>query len=43
MGISIELTILGTPLQNGVVEKRNKMLLNMIRSTMTLENISISY
>ena len=42
-GISRQLTIPGTPQQNGVAERRNKMLLDMVRSMMTQANLLISY
>ena len=33
-GICRQLTILGTPQQNGVAERRNRTLLDMVRSMM---------
>ena len=42
-GISRQLTILWTPQQNDVTEKRNKMLLDMLKKMMTQENLLISY
>ena len=37
------MTILGTPQQNGVVERRNLTLLEMIRSMMAQANLPISF
>ena len=42
-GIERQLTILGTPQQNGVVERRNKILLEMVRSIIVQANFQISY
>ena len=41
-GISRQLTIPGTPQQNGVAERRNRMLLDMVRSMMAQANLPIS-
>ena len=41
-GISRQLTIPGTPQQNGVAERRNRMLLDMLRSMMAQANLPIS-
>ncbi|OMO92476.1 hypothetical protein CCACVL1_06836 [Corchorus capsularis] len=42
-GILRQLTILGTPQQNGVAERRNRTLLDMVRSMMAQANLPISY
>ena len=42
-GIVSQLTALGTPQQNGVAEKRNRTLLEMVRSMMSYSTISISF
>jgi transposase InsO family protein len=42
-GIKRELTMPRTPQQNGVAEKRNRTLLEMIRSMMAQANLPISY
>ena len=42
-GISRQLTILGTPQQNGVAERSNRTLLDMVRSMMAQANLLISY
>ena len=42
-GIIRQLTIPGTPQQNGVAERRNRTLLEMIRSMMAQANLPISY
>ncbi|KAF7802050.1 hypothetical protein G2W53_041161 [Senna tora] len=42
-GIIRQLTIPGTPQQNGVAERRNRTLLDMIRSMMAQANLPISY
>ena len=42
-GISRHLTIPYTPQQNGVVEKRNRTLLDMIRSMMVQVKLPISF
>ena len=38
-----QLTTLGTPWQNGVAEKRNKTLLDMVRSMMSYSSLPISF
>ena len=38
-----QLTAPGTPPQNGVVERRNKMLLDMVRSMMSYSTLPISF
>ena len=42
-GIVHQLTILYTPQQNGVVERRNRTLLEMVRSLMTYTYLPITY
>ena len=42
-GIVRQLTIPRTPQQNGVAERRNRTLLEMIRSMMAQANLPISY
>ena len=42
-GIRRQLTILGTPQQNGVAERRNRTLLEMVRSIMAQANLPISF
>ena len=42
-GIIRQLTTLYTPQQNGVAERRNRTLLDMTRSMMAHENLSISF
>ena len=42
-GISRQLTILGISQQNGVVERKNRTLLDMFRSMMAQANLPISY
>ena len=42
-GIVRQLTIPGTPQQNGVAEHRNRTLLEMVRSMMTQANLHISF
>ncbi|KYF37980.1 hypothetical protein SMIM3I_02226 [Streptococcus mitis] len=42
-GISRQLTIPRTPQQNSVAKMRNRMLLDMVRSMITQENIPISH
>jgi hypothetical protein len=42
-GIHRQLTIPGTPQQNGVVERRNQTLLDMVRSMMAQANLPISF
>ena len=42
-GITRQLTIPSTPQQNGVAERRNITLLDMVRSMMAQENLPISY
>ena len=41
-GIARQLTIPGTPQQNGVVERRNRTLLDMVRSMMSQAGLPIS-
>uniref|UniRef100_A0A2N9HS45 Integrase catalytic domain-containing protein n=1 Tax=Fagus sylvatica TaxID=28930 RepID=A0A2N9HS45_FAGSY len=42
-GIRRQLTIPGTPQQNGVAERRNRTLLDMVRSMMAQANLPISF
>uniref|UniRef100_A0A2N9EKF5 Integrase catalytic domain-containing protein n=1 Tax=Fagus sylvatica TaxID=28930 RepID=A0A2N9EKF5_FAGSY len=42
-GIHRQLTILNTPQQNGVTERRNRTLLDMVRSMMAQANLPISF
>jgi transposase InsO family protein len=42
-GIERQLTIPGTPQQNGVAERRNRTLLEMVRSMMAQANLPITY
>ena len=42
-GIVSQLTTPGTPQQNSVVEKRNKTLLEMVRSMMSYSTLPISF
>ena len=42
-GIRKQLTISNTPQQNGVAERRNKTLLDMVRSMMAQANLPISF
>ena len=42
-GIERQLTIPGTPQQNGIAKRRNQTLFEMVRSIMTHVNLSISY
>ena len=42
-GIERQLTILGTPQQNGVAERKNMTLFEMVRSIMAQANLPISY
>ena len=42
-GIIRQLTIPGTPQQNRVAERRNRTLLDMVRSMMAQANLPISY
>ena len=42
-GIRRQLTIPGTPQQNGVAERRNRTLLDMVRSMMAHANLPISF
>ena len=42
-GIIRQLTIPGTPQQNGVAKRRNRTLLDMVRSMMAQTNLPISY
>ena len=42
-GIKRQLTIPGTPQQNGVVERRNRTLLEIVRSMLAQANLPISY
>jgi transposase InsO family protein len=42
-GIKREYTILGTPQQNGVVERQNKTIQQMARSMMNGNNIAQTY
>ena len=42
-GIISQLTPTGTPQQNGVFERRNHTLLDMVRSMMSLTNLALSF
>ena len=42
-GIVSQLTALGTPQQNGVAERRNRTLLDMVRSMMSYSTLPISF
>ena len=42
-GISKQLTIPNTPQQNGVVERRNRTLLDIVRTMMAQDNLLISF
>ena len=42
-GIISQLTTPGTPLQNGVAERRNRTLLDMVKSTMSYSTLPISF
>ena len=42
-GITRHLTILDTPRQNGIAERRNRILLGMVKSMMAQANLSISF
>ena len=42
-GIDRQLTIPGTPQQNGVAERRNRTLLEMVRSMMAQANLPITF
>ena len=42
-GIEYQLSIPITPQQNGVAERRNRTLLDMVRSMMAQANLPISY
>ena len=42
-GIERQLTIPETPQQNGVTKRKNRILLEMVRSIMAQANLSISY
>ncbi len=42
-GICRQLTVPGTPQQNGVAERRNRTLLDMVRSMMAQANLPISF
>ena len=42
-GIRRQLTILGTPQQNGVTDRRNRTLLDIVRSMMAQANLPISF
>ena len=42
-GMQMQLTIPGTSQQNGVVEWRNQTLLDMVKSMMAHENLSINF
>ena len=41
-GIHAQYTMLGTPQQNGVVEMRNRTLMEMVRSMMSYSSVPIS-
>ena len=42
-GILSQFSALGTPQQNGVVERRNQTLLDMVRSMMSLSTLPLSF
>ena len=42
-GILSQLTALGIPQQNGVAERRNRTLLDMVRSMMSYSSLPISF
>ena len=42
-GIVSQLSSPGTPLQNGVAERRNKTLLDMVRSMLSYSSLPISF
>ena len=42
-GIVSQLTVLGTPQQNGVVERRNQTLLDMMRSMFSYSSLPSSF
>ena len=42
-GIERQLTMPGTPQQNGVAKRRNQILLEMVKTMTTQENLPISY
>ena len=42
-GIESQLTAPGTPQQNGMAERRNRTLLNMVRSMMSFARLPISF
>ena len=42
-GILSQLSALGTPQQNGVAERRNRTLLGMVRSMMSLSTLPLSF
>lgn len=42
-GIDCQLIILGTPQSNGLVERRNRMILEMVRFMMAHANLSITF
>ena len=42
-GILSQFSALGTPLQNGVAERRNRTLLDMVRSMMRLSTLPLSF
>ena len=41
-GILSQLSALGTPQQNGVAERRNRTLLDMVKSMMSLSTLPLS-
>ena len=42
-GIVSQLTLVGTPQRNGVSERRNRTLLDMVRSMMSLTDLPLSF
>ena len=42
-GILSQLSSSGTPQQNGVVERRNRTLLDMVRSMMSFSTLPLSF
>ena len=42
-GILSQFTTPGTPQQNGVAERRNRTLLDMVRSMMSLSTLPLSF
>ena len=42
-GILSQFSALGTPIENGAVERRNRTLLDMVRSMMSLSTLPLSF